>query len=137
MIRYNPIFHGTLKAYVVDDSAADRFMIKRPLQGIADNVREAYDPIQALADHYLIQSDVIITDHDMPRMDGIEFVRQLRQQGYAGRIIATSGRTDVEKKFFKVGADAFIPKDMDRYSSLITLPLLLIACAIDKAKDAN
>jgi CheY-like chemotaxis protein len=38
----------------------------------------------------------IITDHDMPNMNGIEFVRSVRELGYRGRIVAMSGRLKKE-----------------------------------------
>ncbi len=38
----------------------------------------------------------IVTDHDMPQMNGLEFVRSLREMGYKGRIVVMSGRLNVE-----------------------------------------
>lgn len=38
--------------------------------------------------------DVVITDHQMPRKNGLEFVRALRAAGYSGRIILHSTPVD-------------------------------------------
>lgn len=61
----------------VDDSASVRQMISFTLRSAAYEVTEAVDGCDALtklsAEIYLI-----ITDLNMPRMDGIELIRQIR-----------------------------------------------------------
>jgi len=34
----------------------------------------------------------ILTDNDMPRMNGLEFIKQVRAFGYKGRVLVMSGR---------------------------------------------
>ncbi len=41
--------------------------------------------------------DVIVTDNDMPRMNGLEFVRSVRALGFKGRILVMSGRLSAWK----------------------------------------
>jgi CheY-like chemotaxis protein len=38
----------------------------------------------------------IVSDHDMPQMNGLEFIRSLREMGYSGRIALMSGRLKAE-----------------------------------------
>ena len=38
----------------------------------------------------------IVTDHDMPEMNGVEFVRSVREMGFKGRIVVMSGRLTIE-----------------------------------------
>jgi CheY-like chemotaxis protein len=52
----------------------------------ASNGREAIDVLS----NHPVPFDVIITDHHMPEMDGLEFVRLLNQYGFAGKIIVLS-----------------------------------------------
>jgi len=39
----------------------------------------------------------IISDHDMPYLNGLGFVRSVREMGYKGRIVVMSGRLTVEE----------------------------------------
>ena len=57
-------------------------------------------------------SDLILSDIEMPEMDGLEAVRRLRESGYAGRITAVSGRngTDVKLECAKAGFDSYLSK---------------------------
>jgi len=36
--------------------------------------------------------DAVLTDHDMPGMNGLQFVRSLRALGFNGRVVVMSGR---------------------------------------------
>ena len=63
----------------VDDSASVRMMVRYSLQGAGYEVIEAVDGMDAL--EKLVETDIqaMIVDVNMPRMDGIEFVRELRK----------------------------------------------------------
>lgn len=63
----------------VDDSASMRQMVAFTLKGAGYNVIEAVDGRDALEKAKSGGADVILTDVNMPNMDGIELVRQLRQ----------------------------------------------------------
>ena len=39
--------------------------------------------------------DAVLTDHDMPGMNGLQFVRSLRALGFGGRVVVMSGRLTV------------------------------------------
>jgi len=59
--------------------------------------------------------DIIFMDHMMPRMDGIETTKQLRERGYTRPIVALTanaiaGQAEV---FMKSGFDGFISKPID------------------------
>jgi DNA-binding response OmpR family regulator len=77
---------------VVEDEKAIAHMIAMVLGGPASKVVSARSgwegliKIGAAAQPF----DVVITDHRMPRMTGLEFVRQLRKQDFAGKILVLS-----------------------------------------------
>lgn len=69
---------AALRVLVVDDSALVREGVKRILtraRGFA--VESAIDPIAALDKIARVRPDVILLDLEMPRMDGITFLRKL------------------------------------------------------------
>jgi len=59
--------------------------------------------------------DVIFMDHMMPKMDGIETTKKLRELGYTGFIVALTANALVgnDKMFENNGFDGFIPKPID------------------------
>ena len=56
--------------------------------------------------------DAIITDNEMPEMDGLKLVSSLRETGFTGRIIVMSGGMTPQKlaKYREVGIDGYLPK---------------------------
>jgi two-component system chemotaxis response regulator CheY len=63
----------------VDDSASMRRMVCFTLQGNGYEVAEAVDGADALAKAKAKTYDLVLTDQNMPRMDGLSLVRALRQ----------------------------------------------------------
>lgn len=63
----------------VDDSASVRQMVSFTLKNEGHNVIEAVDGQDALS-KLKGQVDMIITDLNMPNMDGIELIKQVRTQ---------------------------------------------------------
>ena len=62
----------------VDDSASMRQMVSFTLKGAGYDVTEAVDGQDALSKARSGKVDVVLTDVNMPNMDGIELIRQLR-----------------------------------------------------------
>lgn len=57
--------------------------------------------------------DAIVSDYDMPRMNGLEFYKELKNNGYANIpfiVFTGCGEKKVEKKFKEVGADDYLEK---------------------------
>jgi two-component system, chemotaxis family, chemotaxis protein CheY len=62
----------------VDDSAAMRRMVGITLTGAGHEVEQAVDGCEALQKAAGRKFDLVITDVNMPNMDGITLVRELR-----------------------------------------------------------
>ena len=62
----------------VDDSASMRQMVAFTLKGAGYNVIEAVDGKDALEKAKSGGADVVLTDVNMPNMDGITLIRELR-----------------------------------------------------------
>ncbi len=64
----------------VDDSSSMRQMVSFTLKGAGHNVVEAQDGQDALNKAKSQQFDLIVTDVNMPVMDGITFIKNLRAE---------------------------------------------------------
>jgi len=84
----------------VDDAATMRKMVAFTLRGAGYEVLEAGDGCEALASLKTRPVDLVITDVNMPNMDGIELTRQLRATPGFARvpIILLTTESDPEKK---------------------------------------
>lgn len=80
----------------------------------ASNGQAAYE--LAKADSY----DVLITDWRMPKMDGLELIRQLREEGYASPIVLLSGFAEgVGLTEAKTGADVVLQKSSNEVVQMV------------------
>lgn len=84
----------------VDDSSTIRRMVSFTLKSAGYDVIEAGDGAEALAVLKSRTVDLVISDINMPNMDGIELTRQLRRQPGFGRtpIILLTTESDPGKK---------------------------------------
>ena len=66
------------KILAVDDSASMRQMVAFTLKGAGHDVVEAADGVEALNKAKTQAFDLVITDVNMPNMDGISLIKELR-----------------------------------------------------------
>jgi len=67
------------RVMAVDDSATVRQVLQMTLEGAGYEVIEAVDGKDALDKLRVHQVDMMVTDLNMPNMDGIDLIRQVRQ----------------------------------------------------------
>ena len=106
-----------IKALIVDDSSVMRKIIERSLRqaGIElSEVFEAANGVEALAALGRTKVDLILSDINMPIMDGLEFVRQLQGVAEAKNIpvvmITTEGSETNVMQALSLGAKGYIRK---------------------------
>lgn len=87
-------------ALAVDDAITMRKMVTFTLRSAGFDVVEASDGVEALQKLSGTRVDLIITDVNMPRMDGIEFTRKARAAlaGKSVPILILTTESEVEKK---------------------------------------
>jgi len=113
-LEREPMPYG--KVMVVDDVESNLYVAKGLLQlyklsiDTAESGAEAIEKINN-GNTY----DILFVDHMMPEMDGVEVVKNLREQGYTGIIIALTanaiaGQSEI---FLKSGFDGFISKPIN------------------------
>ncbi len=100
---------------IVEDDPAIRRLYSFLLSNSGYEVLEAEDGQTALERYNAEPCDLIITDMNMPRMGGMELVRELRaNQADVHVIMVTAyGTPDTEKMAFRMGANEYIAKPFD------------------------
>jgi two-component system chemotaxis response regulator CheY len=102
---------------LVDDSASMREMVSFTLKGVGHKVNEAEDGVEALEFARGAGVDLVITDVNMPNMDGITLTAELRKLDsykFIPILILTTETGSVRKEQGKVaGATGWIEKPFD------------------------
>ncbi len=106
-----------IRALIVDDSSVMRKIVERSLRqaGLESLVVvEAGSGIEALQILKSKEVDLILSDINMPSMDGLEFVRQLHSQQLAPEVpvvmITTESSEEHVKQAIEAGAKGYIRK---------------------------
>ena len=70
--------------------------------------------------------DIIITDHHMPRMNGLDLVRRLRMRKFAGKIIVLSASLTKEniRAYEELEVDMMLAKPFDVGELQLAMDLL-------------
>ena len=108
---------------LVEDSAYFRAYVTRMIElsgGRVDCAENGLEGIKAaLANHY----DVILMDICMPRLDGFEATRKLREWGYEGSIVALTGTepASMRDSCVEAGFDELLLKPVHRVRLLYTI----------------
>ena len=99
---------------IVDDSAIDRRLVEFFLRkGIADVSLLSVDCGQKAIDSIASETpDLIITDLQMPGMNGLELVEQIKSQGCSAPVILMTGfgTQQIAVQALKAGAASYVPK---------------------------
>ena len=104
----------TKTVLIVDDSATMRNMIKAVATEMGFEIHTAQDGEKAyrMCEHQ--KFDIVITDINMPNMDGIELIRLLRESENAKYtpilVITTEGGDNVKQAGKAAGASGWIVK---------------------------
>lgn len=102
---------------VVDDSKVIRKVARHILETLEFSVAEAGDGAEALAHCQRNVPDVILLDWNMPVMNGIEFLKRLRDEpgGDAPTVVFCTVESDLAhiRQALACGADEYIMKPFD------------------------
>lgn len=101
-----------LKVLIVDDSLLFRELLERELMRYlppGSRAEKAGDPFEARDKILAFDPDVMLLDVEMPRMDGIEFLKRLLTQ-YALPTVMLSGSPDYRVAAIAAGATDFVEK---------------------------
>ena len=101
-----------MQILVVDDDQAVRDSLARSLKYSCDEVVTAKDGVEALAKLAGYMPDAVIMDVMMPRLDGLETTRMLRESGNDVPILILTARDAVDDRVdgLDAGADDYMVK---------------------------
>ncbi|HDQ13437.1 MAG TPA: response regulator [Sediminispirochaeta sp.] len=107
------------KIMIVDDSATSRMIIKRCFQmaGYQDSTfLEAEDGLKAMSELNKTKVDIVVTDLNMPKMDGATFIKKLRLMDKTKElpvlVISSMGSDAMEKELTNSKVLGIIRKPM-------------------------
>lgn len=106
------------RVLVIDDESGVRRGVARILERMGHEVEQAEDGVVAMRLFDAEPHDLVVTDINMPEMDGIEVILKLLHGDQDVRIIAMSGGGQLPKELLLVDADllgavATIPKPFE------------------------
>ncbi len=114
---------------IVDDSTSMRQMVAFALSAGGYTVREAEDGEVALEMAKTTRFDAVVTDVNMPRMDGIELIRRLRQlpeyKFTPLLMLTTESAGDKKQEGRAAGATGWLVKPFDPEQLLATVRKVL------------
>ncbi len=101
-----------MRVLVVEDEESIASAIERGLIKIGYAVDVAYDGVEALEKASVNNYDVVCLDLNLPRMDGIEVCRRLREDRFSGGIIMLTARSAIRDRIegLDEGADDYLVK---------------------------
>jgi two-component system chemotaxis response regulator CheY len=96
---------------IVDDDPFIRRLIATTLEDVSGfDIRQAADGQEAVEAAAAEPPAVVFLDIDMPRMDGIEACRRLREAHNARIVMLTAAGKEQEENALAAGADLFLTK---------------------------
>jgi two-component system, chemotaxis family, sensor kinase CheA len=118
------------KILVADDSITSRILLKNILETAGYNVTTAIDGADALNLAYSNNFDLIVSDVDMPRMNGFELTTKIRHDKKLTEVpvvlVTSLGSTEDHERGVEAGADAYIIKSSFDETSLLEIIKKLI-----------
>ena len=105
----------TANVLIVEDDAATRRLYKFLLLNGGFSILEAEDGVVALEQLAQHHCDVVITDMNMPRMDGLELIQAIRRDYEHVHVIMITafGTPDTEKQALRLGANDYLAKPFE------------------------
>lgn len=110
-----PVMHEGMKAFIVDDDILQLTVTTELLRKVGILCDTCTNPQEALSRLEKGNYDIILSDIQMPEMDGFELIRQIRESHIEHikntPVIALSARDDMhEKEYQDAGFSAYLNK---------------------------
>jgi putative two-component system response regulator len=114
---------------VVDDEPANRALLEAILEEHSYNVATAANGKEALSRFISVKPDIVLTDANMPELDGFEVCRHLKgnSDSCLTPVVLVTGLADSASRIrgINAGADDFLNKPIDQSELLARVDALL------------
>ncbi|HHQ6602654.1 two-component system sensor histidine kinase RcsC [Serratia fonticola] len=97
-VKANSADNGDIRLLVVDDHPINRRLLSDQLSSLGYQVITANDGVDALSVLERNAVDIVLTDVNMPNMDGYELTRCLRQSNFTAPVIGVTANALAEEK---------------------------------------
>jgi len=116
-----------VRVLVVEDDEEIAQVLQRSLRLEGYEVKLAGDGVQGLEEAHAFLPDLIILDLGLPRLDGVDVARRLREGGDEVPILILTARDALEARVegLDVGADDYLVKPFERQELLARMRALL------------
>ena len=120
-----------IKVLIVDDSNMTRNYHAYILRSAGFKIGEASDGYEALEKLLTDEYDIVLSDINMPRMDGITFIKTVREQADEKIreipiiIISTEDEAEDKRKGFEAGCDFYIVKPVNPEKLVKSIEMLV------------
>jgi two-component system chemotaxis sensor kinase CheA len=109
---------------VVDDSLTTRTLEKSILEAHGYRVRLAVDGVEALDRLRAEPADLVLTDVQMPRMDGFRLLEEIKKDHRLAHlpviVVTSQGRQEDQERGLALGADAYVVKRKFDHEELLS-----------------
>ncbi len=115
---------GRTRVLLVDDDEETRELLRDVLADAGYDVRVAEDGAAACRALAGFRADLVVTDLEMPGMDGLQLIRWLRRSRPSCAILLVTARSDRELQLCRFGRLAGFecmrkPLDVDRFGETV------------------
>jgi YesN/AraC family two-component response regulator len=130
------LFSKSLNALYVEDDAGIRDNYAKVFAEVFDTLDVAEDGQEGLEKFKAGDYDIVITDINMPRMNGIDMIRNILQENDEQPIIVTSAHDEAQYllQLIDLGIEKFLIKPVD-FAKMTTI--LYRSCKRIKIKMKN
>ncbi len=119
-----------LRVLVVDDSITTRTLEKHILETAGFDVHVAVDGQEGWEKINEISPDVVISDVEMPRLNGLELCQRIKSTPHTSRIpvvlLTSLGKPEQREAGLKAGADAYLVKSRFEQSELLRVIQMVV-----------
>lgn len=116
---------GRLSLLVVEDSVTSRTLLKNILESSGYDVVTAVDGVDALTALHTGRFDLVVSDVEMPRMDGFALTERIRQDRKLADLpvvlVTALGSREHRERGVEAGANAYVVKSTFDQSDLLAV----------------